>query len=77
MEAEILSMVGHLFYPDNSDIYGLTTSGGTESIIFSVYAHKKFYKKKKPNIILPMSAHAAFYKAAEYFSIEIRMAPLN
>lgn len=51
------------------------TSGGTESILTAVKASRDYMKAKKgirrPEMIIGASAHAAFYKAAEYFNIRL------
>jgi glutamate/tyrosine decarboxylase-like PLP-dependent enzyme len=30
--------------------YGVVTSGGSESLIMSLYAYRKFYNKARPNM---------------------------
>jgi glutamate/tyrosine decarboxylase-like PLP-dependent enzyme len=55
---------------------GFLSSGGTESILMAVKAAKVRGARERdvhaPNVVLPMSAHAAFDKAFEYFGIEPR-----
>jgi sphinganine-1-phosphate aldolase len=76
MEAEVVAMVLSLFNaPD--DAAGVTTSGGTESIIMAVLsARQKAYAERgvtEPEIILPSTAHTAFRKAAMYFNIKMHL----
>ncbi|KAG8821002.1 hypothetical protein FRC17_009949 [Serendipita sp. 399] len=75
MEAEVVAMYNH---PDGC---GVTTSGGTESIIMSCKAHREWAKEVKgitePEIIIASSAHAAFDKAGHYFNIKIVKIPVN
>ena len=78
MEAEVVAMVLGLFNaPDGGA--GVTTSGGTESIIMAVLAaRQKAYAERgvtQPEMILPETAHTAFRKAAEYFKIKVRKVP--
>ncbi|TKX20526.1 sphingosine-1-phosphate lyase [Elsinoe australis] len=78
MEAEVVAMVLGIFNaPEGSA--GVTTSGGSESIIMAVLSAREKAKKERgvsrPEIILPETAHTAFRKAAEYFGITIRMVP--
>ena len=51
------------------------TSGGTESILSAVKASRDYMCFTKgitsPEMIIGQSAHAAFYKAAEYFKIKL------
>jgi glutamate/tyrosine decarboxylase-like PLP-dependent enzyme len=60
---------------------GTMTSGGTESILLAVKAHRDWFRKKnskmRPQIIIPASAHPAFYKAAHYFDLEPVTVALN
>lgn len=52
MEAEVIKMTCNLFGSD--DGYGFTTSGGTESILMGVLAHRnyaaKYRKITEPNL---------------------------
>lgn len=56
---------------------GVTTSGGTESILMAVLsARNKAYHERnvtEPEMILPETAHTAFRKAGEYFKIKIHL----
>jgi glutamate/tyrosine decarboxylase-like PLP-dependent enzyme len=78
MESEVISMTCSLLHaPENAA--GSMTSGGTESIMCAMKAAKKYAKDlnkdlKKPNIVIPATAHPAFLKAAYYFEIEVRLA---
>ncbi len=78
MEAEVVAMVLGLFNAPESGA-GVTTSGGTESIIMAVLAaRQKAYAERgvrQPEMILPETAHTAFRKAAEYFKIKLHIAP--
>lgn len=76
MNSDIVNCTIKLFNGD-SDTYGMTTSGGTESICSSIAAYKLMARKErgitKPNLVLFDTAHAAFPKACYYFNIETRM----
>jgi sphinganine-1-phosphate aldolase len=58
---------------------GVTTSGGTESILMAVLAarQKAYHERgvREPEMILPETAHTAFRKAGEYFKIKIHLVP--
>jgi sphinganine-1-phosphate aldolase len=80
-EAESISMIADLFH-GNSRVCGNLTSGGTESILLAVktyrdWARKKLPHIKRPEMILPMSVHPAFNKAAHYFDITMVYVPLD
>ena len=55
---------------DRSGVCGLTTSGGTESILTAIRATRDYMRETrgitKPEMIAATSAHAAVYKAAGY-----------
>lgn len=43
MEAELLKMTSSLISKNKA--YGVITSGGSESLIMSMYAYRKYYNK--------------------------------
>ena len=78
MEAEVVAMTLGLFHTPEGGA-GVTTSGGTESIIMAVLAaRQKAYAERgvgEPEMIIPDTAHTAFRKAAEYFKIKVHKVP--
>ncbi|KAH0612547.1 uncharacterized protein H6S33_008927 [Morchella sextelata] len=74
MEAEIVAMVLAMFNAP-STAGGITTSGGTESILMAcLSARTKAYVERsvsEPEMIVPVTAHAAFDKAGHYFGITV------
>jgi glutamate/tyrosine decarboxylase-like PLP-dependent enzyme len=48
MEAEVLAMTSSLISKEKA--YGMITSGGSESLIMTLYAYKNYYKKERPNM---------------------------
>lgn len=76
MEAEVVAMVLSLFNAPEGAA-GVTTSGGTESILMAcLSARNKAYKERRvtePEMILPETAHTAFRKACEYFKIKMHL----
>ncbi|KAF2005286.1 sphingosine-1-phosphate lyase-like protein [Amniculicola lignicola CBS 123094] len=80
MEAEVVAMVLGLFNAPDGAV-GVTTSGGTESILMAVLsARNKAYSERgvtEPEIILPETAHTAFRKAANYFKIKVHLVTCN
>ncbi|KAI3634617.1 hypothetical protein MIR68_006998 [Amoeboaphelidium protococcarum] len=88
MEAEVVSMLLNMFNAPmklggdkkgedstGGSPCGNITSGGTESILMSVKAHRDwaFHTKgiTEPEIVIPITAHAAFDKAAAYFKVKV------
>ncbi|XP_077115409.1 sphingosine-1-phosphate lyase 1 [Ranitomeya variabilis] len=79
MEAEIVRMACNLFN-GGPETCGAVTSGGTESILMACKAYRDLaYEKgiKYPEIVAPVSVHAAFDKAANYFGMKMVHIPLD
>lgn len=80
MENELVGMVGSLFHSDKH-ITGSVTSGGTESILMAMKVARDrkmgMMPKVKPEVIVPVSAHPAFDKAAHYLDIKLIHVPLR
>lgn len=73
-ETEIVSMAASLLGGDDNAA-GTVTSGGTESLLMTVKTARDWARKNRPEItqpemILPLSAHPAFEKAAQYFDVK-------
>jgi len=81
MEAEIVSMVVKLLNGDPKIQCGTMTTGGTESILMAIRVHREWARDvkgiDKPNMVFPVTAHAAFDKACNFFNIEPIHAPLD
>ena len=80
-EHEVIRMTADLLNGDDETV-GAMTSGGTESIMLAVKTYRDRARKvmpwiKKPEIIIPDSAHVAFNKAGKYFDVSMIPAPLN
>ncbi|MFD8733885.1 pyridoxal phosphate-dependent decarboxylase family protein [Streptomyces sp. NPDC059618] len=57
---------------------GIFTSGGTESIILAVKAARDARPDVlAPEIVVPVTAHAAFHKAGSYLRVTVRTAPVD
>lgn len=80
MEAEIIRMVLNLYHGDEN-CCGSITSGGTESIVLAIKAYRDYARSvrgiRKPEIVVPQTAHAAFDKACQYFCIKCRTIPID
>lgn len=80
MEAEIVQMCVEMFNGD-SNACGTTTSGGTESILLACKTYRDWALEEKgitkPEIIAPVSVHAAFEKAADYFRMKLILVPVE
>jgi sphinganine-1-phosphate aldolase len=58
-----------------AQVCGAMTSGGSESILSAMKSSRDFMRARRgidePEMIVAVSAHAAYWKAAEYFKIRI------
>ena len=81
METETTSMLASLLGGD-SETVGTMTSGGTESIMMAVKAARDFARAKRPHIttpelVMPLSAHPAFNKAAHFLGLKPVITPTD
>ena len=60
---------------------GTLTSGGTESCLLAVLAARERWRRRggsgRPRLLLPVTAHAAFRKAAHLFDLEVADVPVD
>lgn len=82
-EAEIISMTANMLGATNTTdkICGAVSSGGTESILLAMKSYRDRAREEKgitrPEMVVPITAHAAFDKAAHYFNIKMVKVPLK
>lgn len=80
METEIIAAVAGLLHGPE-ETCGIVTSGGTESCLLAVKTYRDLARArrgvKKPEMVLPETAHVAWFKAAEYFDVRVRLLPLD
>ncbi|MGO9161979.1 MAG: pyridoxal phosphate-dependent decarboxylase family protein [Streptosporangiaceae bacterium] len=84
-EAEIVSMTAHMLgaghaAPD-APVVGTVSSGGTESILLAMKTYRDYARDRRqiaePEIVAPVTAHAAFDKAARYFDMPLVRVPVG
>jgi len=80
-EAEIVAMAANMLGKGDQDICGTLSSGGTESILLAMKTYRDWAREKKgitgPEMIVPVTAHAAFDKASQYFNIKMVRIPID
>jgi len=87
-ESEIISMVAKLLngdevkkYNPEDEVCGTVTSGGTESIFNGVFIHREWGREEKgiwePEMVVPVTIHPAFHKAAHYLGIKVVSVPVD
>jgi glutamate/tyrosine decarboxylase-like PLP-dependent enzyme len=81
-ESEVVAMTAHMLGAGaGGDICGTLSSGGTESILLAMKTYRDWARDRKgitrPEIVAPVTAHAAFDKAAQYFNVKIIRTPVG
>lgn len=80
METQIISTLAGLTH-GGPDTCGVVTAGGTESCLMAVKTYRDMARKKRrvtrPNMILPKTAHVAWFKAADYFGVKVQLLPMT
>lgn len=82
-EAEIISMTANMLgATETTDkICGAVSSGGTESILLAMKSYRDRAREEKgitkPEMVIPITAHAAFDKAAHYYNIKMVKIPMK
>lgn len=80
LEHEVVRITANLHHGDRQ-VTGVMTSGGTESCLLAVKTYRDMGREKKkikkPEMIIPTTAHVAWEKGAEYFGVKAVHAPLD
>jgi glutamate/tyrosine decarboxylase-like PLP-dependent enzyme len=81
LENEVVGMLADLLQGGPQTV-GNFTSGGTESLILAVKTARDYARATRPHIktpemILPVTAHASFYKAAHYLDVKPVVTPVH
>ena len=79
IESELIK-IGIQLFNGKKDACGITTNGGTMSIINAIYSYVNRGRKlgiKNPEIIISITAHCAFEKACEIFGVKCIKIPLD
>lgn len=79
-EAEVAAMTAAMLHGGDGAA-GTMTSGGSESIMMAVKTYRDWGRAERgidrPQLLLPASAHPAFFKACHYLSLEPVVVPLR
>jgi glutamate/tyrosine decarboxylase-like PLP-dependent enzyme len=80
-ESEIVAMTADMLGGAGQDVCGTLSSGGTESIMLAMKTYRDWARETKgitqPEMIAPVTAHAAFDKASQYFNIKMVHIPID
>lgn len=80
MEADVIDFAADIL--NGPEATGSVTSGGSESILMSVKSARDRARACRPSVsrpemVVPVSAHPAFWKGAHYFGLSVRKIPLD
>ncbi|MBF0672973.1 MAG: aspartate aminotransferase family protein [Salinibacterium sp.] len=80
MERDVVGFARRMLHGDES-VVGSVTSGGTESCLLAVKTARDLWRAEGgvgvPQIIAPVTVHAAFHKAAHYFGLDLDLVPVG
>jgi len=80
-EAEIVAMTADMLGGVGQDVCGTVSSGGTESIMLAMKTYRDRARQENgithPEMVVPVTAHAAFDKASQYFNIKMVHIPID
>ncbi len=75
LEREAIQMLGSLL--SNPNAFGCIVSGGTEANILALWTARNLAKGRRREVILPISAHISFDKAADMLGLKLVKIKLN
>ncbi len=79
LERDLLRFVRELLHGED-DVVGTVTTGGTESCLLAVKTARDAWlltHSGTPRLVMPVTAHAAFQKAAHYFGVTLDLVPVS
>jgi sphinganine-1-phosphate aldolase len=86
MEAGLVGFARRVFHGEGDEggaVVGSVTSGGTESCLLAVKSARDVWRSARdgtprtPRLVAPVTVHAAFHKAAEYFGLALDLVPVD
>jgi len=75
LEKEVIDMLGNMLSIDSA--CGHIVSGGTEANLLAMWAARNLAKKKRGEVVVPVSAHYSFDKAADLLNLKLIKVKLN
>jgi sphinganine-1-phosphate aldolase len=75
-ESAVVKMVASVVAPD-VPAFGVFASGGTESTMIAMKAYRDHARGDRRKIVVPVTAHPAFGKAAAYLGLDLVAVPVD
>ena len=80
LEADVVGFTRDMLQGDG-DVVGTVTTGGTESCLLAVKTARDLWRAAggvgRARLVVPLTAHAAFRKAAHYFDLDLDVVPVQ
>jgi glutamate/tyrosine decarboxylase-like PLP-dependent enzyme len=80
LEADVVGFTRDMLHGDG-DVVGTVTTGGTESCLLAVKTARDLWRAAggvgRARLVVPLTAHAAFRKAAHYFDVDLDVVPVQ
>lgn len=80
LENDVVRITANLLHGDRN-VCGVMTSGGTESCLLAVKTYRDYARSTRnvtrPEMVIPETAHVAWFKGAEYFNVKPVVIPLD
>lgn len=81
LERDLIGFAREVFHGDQT-VVGSVTSGGTESCMLAVRTARDLWRRRhrsdaRPRLLAPVTAHAAFHKAAHCFDLRLDLLPVD
>ncbi len=80
LEADVVGFTRDMLHGDD-DVVGTVTTGGTESCLLAVKTARDLWRTAggvgRARLVVPLTAHAAFRKAAHYFDLDLDVVPVQ
>ena len=84
MERDLIAFARRMLHGGRG-VVGSITSGGTESCLLAVKTARDLWRAEdpearanlRPRLVAPLTAHAAFQKAAHYFELDLDLVPVS
>lgn len=83
LEREVVGFTREVLH-GGEEVVGTVTTGGTESCLLAVKTARDLWRavagagrEGRPRLLAPVSAHAAFQKAAHYFDLDLDLVPVD
>jgi hypothetical protein len=80
-ESEVIAMTAAMVNGGDDKVVGCVSSGGTESIILAIKAHRDYFRHRygitEPELVCCVTAHAAVFKGCDLLGVKLVRVPMD